>query len=73
MPEGDQAPASAAHPEHGQVGEHALPHESLSPITLAAGIGLLAFGLLTTPIFSIVGIVTIGWSLATWIQEMRHG
>ena len=53
--------------------EHELPHESLSPITLAAGIGLLAFGLLTTPLFCIVGLAIMGWALANWIEEMRHG
>lgn len=52
--------------------EHTLPHESLAPITLAAGIGLLGFGLLTNLAFSIVGIATMGWALATWIGELRH-
>jgi hypothetical protein len=52
--------------------EHGLPHESLSPITLAAGIGLLGFGLLTSLVFSIVGLVVMAWALANWIGEMRH-
>jgi hypothetical protein len=73
----EQAPTGAADPAygqaHGHAGEHELPHESLSPITLAAGIGLLAFGLLTSVAFSIVGIAIMGWALATWIGEMRHG
>jgi hypothetical protein len=55
------------------VDAHDLPHESLSPIALAAGIALLAFGVLTSPAFSIVGIATIGWALARWIGEMQHG
>jgi hypothetical protein len=57
----------------GHVDAHDLPHESLSPIALAAGIALLAFGVLTSPAFSIVGIATIGWALARWIGEMQHG
>jgi len=61
-----------AHNEHGQVGEHGLPHESLAPITMAAGIGLLGFGLLTSLVFSIVGLVVMAWALAWWIGEMRH-
>ena len=73
MPEGNHAPLSASHPEHGHAEEHRLPHESLSPITMAAGIGLLGFGLLTSVAFSIVGIAIMGWALATWIGEMRHG
>ena len=65
--------AGTAHREHGQAGEHELPHESLAPITLASGIGLLAFGLLTSLVFSVVGIALMGWALASWIEEMRHG
>jgi hypothetical protein len=52
--------------------EHELPHESLSPITLATGIGLLGFGLLTSLVFSIVGIGLMAWALASWIGELRH-
>lgn len=52
---------------------HPLPHESLAPITLAAGVGLLGFGMLTSPIFSLVGVVVIFGALAVWIEEMRHG
>ena len=67
------APVGAAHAGHGDLGGHELPHESLAPITLAAGIALLAFGLLTSLVFSVVGIATMGWALAAWIEEMRHG
>ena len=73
MPVEHQAPTGAAQEEHGPADEHELPHESLAPITLAAGIGLLAFGLLTSLVFSVVGIATMGWALAAWIEEMRHG
>jgi hypothetical protein len=69
----EPALTAAPRPEHGHADEHELPHESLSPITLAAGVALLAFGLLTSPMFSIVGIVTMAWALASWIKEMRHG
>jgi hypothetical protein len=51
---------------------HELPHESLTPITMAAGIGLLGFGLLTSLVFSIVGIGLMAWALASWIREMLH-
>ena len=51
---------------------HELPHESLTPITLAAGIGLLGFGLLTSLVFSIVGLAVMAWALANWIREMLH-
>lgn len=68
-----QTLTSAEHSGHDAAADHELPHESLSPITLAAGIGLLGFGLLTTPVFCIVGLATMAWALANWIQEMRHG
>lgn len=72
MPE-HQTLTSAAHSAQHHDDAHELPHESLSPITLAAGIGLLGFGFLTSPVFSIVGLLTMAWALTTWIQEMRHG
>lgn len=61
--------------EHGHVGEHGLTgaHESLAPITLAAGIGLLGFGVLTSLVFSLVGLAVMAWALGRWIEEMRHG
>ena len=73
MPVEEGVPTGAAHAEHGHADEHELPHETLAPITLAAGIALLAFGLLTSLVFSVVGIATMGWALAAWIEEMRHG
>ena len=69
----DRALASAAAPVHADDGEHELPHETLSPIMLAAGIGLLGFGLLTSLLFSVAGLVVMAWALARWIEEMRHG
>jgi hypothetical protein len=73
MPVDDQQAGAATHSEASQGDGHELPHESLAPITLSAGIGLFAFGLLTSPVFSVVGIATAGWALANWIGEMRHG
>ena len=70
MPVEGRALASEAELEHG---EYELPHESLSPITLAAGVGLLGFGLLTSLVFSLVGLLVMAWALARWIEEMRHG
>ena len=58
---------------HETLAHGPLPHETLAPITLAAGIALLAFGLLTSLVFCIVGIATMGWALVVWIEEMRHG
>jgi hypothetical protein len=57
---------------HGQAGGGTLPHESLAPIAMAAGIAMFGFGLLTHVLFSVAGIALVGWSLAIWIGEMRH-
>jgi hypothetical protein len=69
----DKALVGAGHRDPGHADLHELPHESLSPITLAAGIGLLGFGLLTSLVFSVVGLLVMGWALVGWIEEMRHG
>ena len=61
------------HPRHGDLAAHELPHETLSPITLAAGIALLGFGVLTSPLFSVVGLAVMGWAIWKWIGEMQHG
>ena len=29
--------------------------------------------LLTSLVFSVVGLVVMGWALARWIEEIRHG
>ena len=67
------AETGADHPRHGDLDAHELPHATLAPITMAAGIALLGFGVLTSPLFSVVGIAIMGWALWTWIGEMRHG
>jgi hypothetical protein len=50
-----------------------LPAPSLWPIVCAAGLALIAFGLLTHPAFSVVGLLTTLRALAGWIEELRHG
>jgi hypothetical protein len=59
--------------DDGHADGGALPHESLAPIAMAAGIAMFGFGLLTHVLFSVAGIATVGWSLAIWIGEMRRG
>jgi hypothetical protein len=65
--------SEAVHDVRDHASEHELPHESLAPITLAAGIGLLGFGVLTSLVFSVVGLAVMAWALGRWIEEMRHG
>jgi hypothetical protein len=42
-------------------------------MTVAGGFTLLAFGVLTAPALSVLGVVLMVWGLYSWIQELRHG
>jgi hypothetical protein len=72
-PTREYAETGTDHPRHGDLADHELPHETLTPITMAAGIALLGFGVLTSPLFSVVGIAVMAWALWKWIGEMLHG
>ena len=50
-----------------------LPSPSVWPVTLAGGIALLGFGVLTSLALSALGAVLLVWALTGWIQELRHG
>jgi hypothetical protein len=43
------------------------------PFTVAGGVTLLAFGILTSVALSFLGLVLMIVGLYGWIQEMRHG
>ena len=53
----DKALVGAGHQDQGHADLHELPHESLSPITLAAGIGLLSALLIGHALMPARGIV----------------
>jgi hypothetical protein len=48
-------------------------HSSVWPATLAAGITLLLFGVVTSLAFSVVGAVVMACALIGWIDELQHG
>ncbi|MBV8714616.1 MAG: cytochrome c oxidase subunit 4 [Chloroflexi bacterium] len=50
-----------------------LPSPSVWPVTLAGGVTLVGFGLLTSVALSILGLVLMAWGLFGWIMELRHG
>ncbi|MBA2450969.1 MAG: hypothetical protein H0V51_23390 [Chloroflexi bacterium] len=56
-------------PEHGEI--H-LPSPSAWPCVCAGGITLVFFGILTSFVFSVVGVLLIALALAGWIGELRH-
>ena len=49
-----------------------LPGPSMWPFVLGAGVSLLAFGVLTSLLFTAVGAVMVAIGLAGWIEELRH-
>jgi hypothetical protein len=56
-----------------RVDHTALPRPTYWPAVLALGITFLAWGLLTSPLISGVGLVLFAVALAGWIGELRHG
>jgi Cytochrome c oxidase subunit IV len=62
---GDRAGDPGAEPQH-------LPQPSQWPVIVALAVTLVAFGVVTVAAFSAVGLVLLAWSIAGWIQELRH-
>jgi hypothetical protein len=58
-------------PREHQADVH-LPAPSIWPAVLAAGVSLIAFGILTSHVFTVVGAVVFAWALAGWIAELRQ-
>jgi hypothetical protein len=58
--------------EHEHEHEH-LPSPSVWPMTVAGGVTLVGFGLLTSVALSVLGVALMAWGLFGWIQELRHG
>jgi hypothetical protein len=52
--------------------EH-LPSPSVWPFTVAAGATLMAFGVATSLLLSLLGLVLLAYGLFGWIRELRHG
>jgi hypothetical protein len=50
-----------------------MMHASVYPVVVAAGIALLAFGLLTSIVFCPLGLVVLASGLGGWIGELRSG
>ena len=48
-------------------------HSSIWPVVCGGGIALLAFGVLTSLLFSAAGALLLVWGLVGWVGEVRHG
>ena len=49
-----------------------IPKPSIWPAVCGIGIALVGFGVVTSLLFSAVGLLVIAWSLGGWIGELRH-
>ena len=49
------------------------PHGSIWPIVLAGAVALLLFGVVTTLVFSAVGLALLACAVIGWVRELRHG
>lgn len=49
-----------------------VPRDTYAPAAAALGITFVFWGVVTTPIISVVGVVVFGLALAAWIREARH-
>lgn len=49
-----------------------MPAPTLWPVTIAAGLTLLAWGSVTSPVFSAVGALLLLLGIAGWVRELRR-
>ena len=49
-----------------------LPAPSYWPILLAAGLALIAIGVVSSIFVSLLGVIVVLWSIACWALENRH-
>ena len=56
----------------GAAGDHHLPVLSLWPAACAAGVALLAFGVVTTLAFSVAGALVLAVAIGGWVGELRR-
>ncbi len=49
-----------------------IPEPTYWPAFLGLGATLLVWGLITSAIITVIGVVLFGWSLGGWIGDLRH-
>ena len=69
MPE---EPSLSAHPDWKPLPAGPLPHPTYFPSGLAMGTAFLFWGLITSWVVLVVGLVLFSASLAGWITEIRN-
>jgi hypothetical protein len=66
-------PALELRPGWLRVEQAELPRPTYWPAALAFGIILLLWGIVTSPLISVVGLAIFVLALARWIGDLRHG
>ena len=56
----------------GDRGKHTIPRPTYFPAAMAFGITFSLWGLVTSPVVLVVGLVVVAVSLMGWIGELRH-
>ena len=65
--------SSAIPPGWQVLPEEPLPRPTYFPAGLAMGVAFLSWGLITSWVILLVGLVLFSAALAGWITEIRHG
>ncbi len=68
VPASTESPAVVWTPPRSQV----IPRATYSPAVMALAIVCLLWGLLTSYLISLLGLVLLALSLTGWIGELRH-
>ena len=66
---------TAAHAHGPATHEHATEdtiERSMWPMVLSGGVTLIAFGMVTSYVFSVVGVVVLAVGLFGWMGELRR-
>jgi hypothetical protein len=48
------------------------PEPTYAPFMLAVGVTMLFWGLTTSPVMSLAGLIVLAWALWTWITEIAN-
>jgi len=64
--------ASAPNETWTKIGHVHIPDPTYMPIIMALGIMCILWGIVTTPLISLVGAILFVISIMGWIGELRH-
>jgi hypothetical protein len=71
-PENTASAEAGGRTAQAEPGKHTIPRPTYFPAGMAFGITLSLWGLVTSPVVLVVGLVVVAVSLMGWIGELRH-